>query len=76
MGPEELGLQVQQDGSETTRMPSPRPRDGEASDLMRSCRHRGTCSLPHSQFSVLGSLHELEKSVSLPSRRLRGTLSI
>ncbi|XP_027291358.1 scavenger receptor cysteine-rich domain-containing group B protein isoform X1 [Cricetulus griseus] len=27
-GPEELGLQVQQDGSETTRMPSPRPRDG------------------------------------------------
>ncbi|ERE75834.1 scavenger receptor cysteine-rich domain-containing group B protein [Cricetulus griseus] len=26
--PEELGLQVQQDGSETTRMPSPRPRDG------------------------------------------------
>lgn len=27
-GPEELGLQVQQAGSETTRMPSPRPRDG------------------------------------------------
>ncbi|CAO2629981.1 Scavenger receptor cysteine-rich domain-containing group B protein [Lemmus lemmus] len=27
-GPEELGPQVQQDGSETTRMPSPRPRDG------------------------------------------------
>uniref|UniRef100_A0A452R6U8 Scavenger receptor cysteine rich family member with 4 domains n=1 Tax=Ursus americanus TaxID=9643 RepID=A0A452R6U8_URSAM len=27
-GPEELGLQVQQDGSETTRGPTPRPRDG------------------------------------------------
>lgn len=27
-GPEELGLQVQQVGSETTRMPSPWPRDG------------------------------------------------
>ncbi|XP_021562619.1 scavenger receptor cysteine-rich domain-containing group B protein [Carlito syrichta] len=27
-GPEELGLQVQQDGSETTRVPTPRPRDG------------------------------------------------
>ncbi|XP_025875481.1 scavenger receptor cysteine-rich domain-containing group B protein [Vulpes vulpes] len=27
-GPEELGLQGQQDGSETTRMPTPRPRDG------------------------------------------------
>ncbi|XP_008830491.1 scavenger receptor cysteine-rich domain-containing group B protein [Nannospalax galili] len=27
-GPEESGLQFQQDGSETTRMPSPRPRDG------------------------------------------------
>ncbi|XP_053069245.1 scavenger receptor cysteine-rich domain-containing group B protein isoform X1 [Acinonyx jubatus] len=27
-GPEELGLQVQQDGSETTRAPTPRPRDG------------------------------------------------
>ncbi|KAG8509873.1 Scavenger receptor cysteine-rich domain-containing group B protein [Galemys pyrenaicus] len=26
--PEELGLQVQQDGSETTRVPTPRPRDG------------------------------------------------
>ncbi|XP_044903794.1 scavenger receptor cysteine-rich domain-containing group B protein isoform X2 [Felis catus] len=26
--PEELGLQVQQDGSETTRAPTPRPRDG------------------------------------------------
>ncbi|XP_057343241.1 scavenger receptor cysteine-rich domain-containing group B protein isoform X3 [Manis pentadactyla] len=28
LGPEELGLQVQQDGSETTRVPTPRPRDG------------------------------------------------
>ncbi|XP_047570098.1 scavenger receptor cysteine-rich domain-containing group B protein isoform X4 [Lutra lutra] len=27
-GPEELGLQVQQDSSETTRVPTPRPRDG------------------------------------------------
>ncbi|XP_058425017.1 scavenger receptor cysteine-rich domain-containing group B protein isoform X3 [Diceros bicornis minor] len=27
-GPEELGLQVQQDGSETTQVPTPRPRDG------------------------------------------------
>uniref|UniRef100_A0A9L0SM45 Scavenger receptor cysteine rich family member with 4 domains n=1 Tax=Equus caballus TaxID=9796 RepID=A0A9L0SM45_HORSE len=27
-GPEELGLQVQQDGSETTWVPTPRPRDG------------------------------------------------
>ncbi|KAM4813700.1 scavenger receptor cysteine-rich domain-containing group B protein [Urocitellus parryii] len=27
-GPEEVGLQVQQDGSETTRVPTPRPRDG------------------------------------------------
>uniref|UniRef100_A0A2K6QY26 Scavenger receptor cysteine rich family member with 4 domains n=1 Tax=Rhinopithecus roxellana TaxID=61622 RepID=A0A2K6QY26_RHIRO len=27
-GPEELGVQVQQDGSETTRVPTPRPRDG------------------------------------------------
>ncbi|XP_053413459.1 scavenger receptor cysteine-rich domain-containing group B protein isoform X2 [Nycticebus coucang] len=27
-GPEELGLQAQQDGSETTRVPTPRPRDG------------------------------------------------
>nr|XP_036858966.1 scavenger receptor cysteine-rich domain-containing group B protein isoform X1 [Manis javanica] len=28
LGPEELGLQVQQDGSETTQVPTPRPRDG------------------------------------------------
>ncbi|XP_023411640.1 scavenger receptor cysteine-rich domain-containing group B protein [Loxodonta africana] len=28
VGPEELGLQVQQDGSETTQVPTPRPRDG------------------------------------------------
>lgn len=27
-GPEELGLQIQQDGFETTRVPTPRPRDG------------------------------------------------